>query len=355
MPEAPSEPPAAAAAAAAAEPPPPPPPKPEPRAGAAIWHRWNKDLWWPAYVLHASELPGNMREGRVDEKDNLLVDAEVPLYYYGTHNYFWEKRSRLSAKNNRWRPAETPPPPRGDPATDPDLQKALQAHELQLQHNDLLQLDFEYEEERAEQRAAEEGAAVQVLEEIWIAPKDPKKPKRPGSAYTLFCGEMSRLPQYRGGGFGQHIGDISARWKALPERQKAKYRDQIASAWDKYHKQMAKYTPLPLERVVNPTEQQKKKLHKQIRKAPGKRKREELLQDAAASGDAMNSLVVAVARPTDGVAAAAAATADDASSSEDATSKPAPKKRRKKAEASVKRARSAYNFFASEYVPSPFC
>lgn len=317
---------------------PPPPPLPGPRPGAAIWHCWGKGLWWPAYVLDASEVPQNMRKGRVDEEGTqLLTTTEVPLYYYGTHNYFWEKRSRLTGKNKRWRPAEFPPPPRGDREQDPDLEKALQAHELRISHSELLQRDFEYEEERAEQLAAEQGP--EVAEEIWIAPKDPKKPKRPGSAYTTFCGEMSKRPEFQGGGFGQHVSEISSLWKALPEKKKDKYRGQIERNWDRYRKQMAKYKPLPLQRIVNPTEKQKKKLHKQIRKAPTKQKRQELLQEAAASTDAANSSgEAAVVAPPEG------------STPADPTTNPAAKKRRKKADAAVKRARSAYNFFAGECV-----
>ena len=275
---------------------------PGPRPGSAIWHCWGKGLWWPAYVLEPSEVPQNMRKGRVDEERNLLLTTtEIPLYYYGTHNYFWEKRSRLTGKNKRWRPAEWPPPPLGDREQDTDLDKALQAHELQLRHNELLQQDFEYEEERAEQLAEEEGP--EVVEEMWIAPKDPKKPKRPGSAYTLFCGEMSKRPEFQGSAFSQHVSEISSRWNAMPESKKARYRDQIEREWDKYRKQMAKYTPLPLQRIINPTVKQKKKFHKQIRKAPSKRKREELLQEAAASADATNSSGdLSVPEPSDGVA-----------------------------------------------------
>ena len=116
---------------------------------------------------------------------------------------------------------------------------------------------------------------------------------------------------------------------------------------------LSEYTPLPLEHIANPTAQQKKKFQKQLRKAPTKRKREELLQLNVAKDP---TVVVAVAQPPDGVSVspraggAAAGDPDEEEGAEGSNSMPARKKRRTKSEAGVKRARSAYNYFAAEAV-----
>jgi hypothetical protein len=322
------------AVAAAAQPVGPPP-----HSGDVIWHKWSKTLWWPAYVLHAAELPETMGK-YLDEATGGLPEDTVALYYYGTHDYFTQKRSVLSKK---WRPSDKLPPPRGDPEADPNLKRALEAHELQLKHNDLVQLDFDYEEERSAEKDQAE------VKEIWVAPRDPTKPKRPLNAYMLFSAEMRTKPKFSGGGFGAHIHEITQAWNALPAKKKAGYQSQVDGAMEKYKKLMAKYTPLPLQRIVNPTEQQKKKFQKQIRKAPPKRKRDELLLAANDS-----AVVIAVAQPSDGVtwspqasdeAAGAGTTANS-----DTEKEPVQKKRRTKSEAGVKRARTAYNFFAAETV-----
>ena len=124
---------------------------------------------------------------------------------------------------------------------------------------------------------------LKMDEEIWILPKDDTKPKRPGSAYTVFCSEV--MPKYRGQGLKAAAQQCSTEWAAMSEDKKAKYTKVAEAAWEKYRKKMETYVPPPLERIRNPTDKQKKKFAKQIRKAPGKRKREELVAAAAAAAN----------------------------------------------------------------------
>lgn len=223
----------AAAAAAAAAPPAGPPPHP----GDVIWHRWSKALLWPAYVLEAAELPESMRSTHLDAATGDLPADTVALYYYGTHNYFTQKRSVLS---KRWKAADKLPAPHGDPEADPNLKKALAAHELQLRHNEVLQLDFEYDEERAAEREHAEAAGGANDEEMWYQPKDPKMPKRPLNAYMVFSAEMRTKPKYKGtGGFGEHIQEIAKAWGVLPATKKAKYQILVDASYVKYNNLMA--------------------------------------------------------------------------------------------------------------------
>lgn len=76
-------------------------------------------------------------------------------------------------------------------------------------------------------------------------PKDDTHPKRPTSAYILYC--MSEREAYKNSHPGVSQTDISKAlgdcWKALTDKKKAKFQKAYADDRARYEKEMASYTP----------------------------------------------------------------------------------------------------------------
>ncbi len=58
-----------------------------PLYGEVVWVKLGFYRWWPARVLHPTEIPGNVDRVRHEE-------GEFPIQFCGTHEYYWTNHGR---------------------------------------------------------------------------------------------------------------------------------------------------------------------------------------------------------------------------------------------------------------------
>ncbi len=58
-----------------------------PLYGEVVWVKLGFYRWWPAKVLHPTEIPGN-----VDRLQH--QEGEFPIQFCGTHEYYWTNNGR---------------------------------------------------------------------------------------------------------------------------------------------------------------------------------------------------------------------------------------------------------------------
>eukprot|EP01047_Picozoa_sp_COSAG01_P022878 COSAG01_NODE_1375_length_10536_cov_6.860880_4_plen_245_part_00 len=109
-------------------------------------------------------------------------------------------------------------------------------------------------------------------------PQDPKKPKRPCCAYIHFVTQQQQQRRRRqqksskAGNTSQpkQFSELGSKWGSMGAKRKRPYEQKAAQDKARYKRQCARYQPLPLQCILNPTPAQRRKLAKRERRPPPK-------------------------------------------------------------------------------------
>jgi len=130
------------------------------------------------------------------------------------------------------------------------VKKVVQRSTRKTEEMEKFEMKEETVKDKGEKVTAEEGEArvgARRGRRRRKAARDPLRPRRPKSAFILFC--QARRPAVREelgtGRISQVQRRLSELWRGLPEEAKEQYRRQGAAASMAYRQAMASYTPSP--------------------------------------------------------------------------------------------------------------
>lgn len=55
--------------------------------GEIVWVKLGQYRWWPGRIVHPNQLPDNVSNIKHS-------DCEFPVYFYGSHDYYWVNKGR---------------------------------------------------------------------------------------------------------------------------------------------------------------------------------------------------------------------------------------------------------------------